>query len=72
MPHPSPARQAAPSHQGFTVAAVAARCGFSSASHFSRRFHEAYGLTPRDWRRRAHTEAHRPRQTPADATRPGR
>ncbi len=26
-----------------TVAAVAARCGFSSPSHFSRRFRAAYG-----------------------------
>ncbi|WP_031023294.1 helix-turn-helix transcriptional regulator, partial [Streptomyces rimosus] len=34
-----------------TVAAVAARCGFRSASHFSRRFQAAYGLAPGEWRR---------------------
>lgn len=34
-----------------TVAAVAARCGFSSPSHFSRRFQAAYGVTPSEWRR---------------------
>ncbi|MFG2881171.1 helix-turn-helix domain-containing protein [Streptomyces sp. NPDC048297] len=62
---------AAPSHQGFTVAAVAAQCGFSSASHFSRRFHEAYGLTPRDWRRRAHMEVPWLGQTPSDTSRSG-
>jgi AraC-like DNA-binding protein len=34
-----------------TVAAVAARCGFSSPSHFSRRFQAAYGISPSEWRR---------------------
>ncbi|GGZ02733.1 helix-turn-helix transcriptional regulator [Streptomyces poonensis] len=34
-----------------TVAAVATRCGFSSPSHFSRRFRAAYGVTPSEWRR---------------------
>jgi AraC-like DNA-binding protein len=34
-----------------TVAAVAARCGFSSPSHFSRRFRAAYGESPSAWRR---------------------
>lgn len=33
-----------------TVAAVATRCGFSSPSHFSRRFQAAYGVTPSEWR----------------------
>ncbi|GAB2855012.1 helix-turn-helix domain-containing protein [Actinocorallia aurea] len=34
-----------------TVEAVAHRSGFVSAAHFSRVFKEAYGLSPRDWRR---------------------
>ncbi|MFF3874693.1 helix-turn-helix domain-containing protein [Streptomyces sp. NPDC001978] len=44
---------ASSAHQDRTIAAVAARCGFTSASHFSRRFQAAYGLTPREWRRHA-------------------
>nr|WP_246314202.1 helix-turn-helix domain-containing protein [Kineococcus aurantiacus] len=32
------------------IAAVGRRCGFADASHFSRRFRAAYGLTPREWR----------------------
>ncbi|WP_308288479.1 AraC family transcriptional regulator [Streptomyces macrolidinus] len=27
------------------------RCGFSSPSHFSRRFQAAYGVAPSEWRR---------------------
>ncbi|MFI6284850.1 helix-turn-helix domain-containing protein [Streptomyces sp. NPDC051018] len=42
---------ASPRFAGLPVAAVAARCGFSSPSHFTRRFRAAYGVTPRDWRR---------------------
>ncbi|MDX3072834.1 AraC family transcriptional regulator [Streptomyces sp. NPDC088354] len=38
-------------HDHLTIAAVAARCGFGNASHFARRFHAAYGMTPREWRR---------------------
>ncbi|MEU1287956.1 AraC family transcriptional regulator [Kitasatospora sp. NPDC005856] len=34
-----------------TVAAVSARCGFSSPSHFSRRFQAASGVSPSEWRR---------------------
>ncbi|MEU8543838.1 helix-turn-helix domain-containing protein [Streptomyces sp. NPDC048717] len=32
-----------------TVATVAGRWGFASASHFSRAFRATYGITPRDW-----------------------
>ncbi len=32
------------------IAAVARRWGFVDATHFSRRFRAAYGLSPRDWR----------------------
>ncbi|MGW4378249.1 AraC-like ligand-binding domain-containing protein [Kitasatospora sp. NPDC004531] len=42
---------AAPRYDRLTVAAVAARCGFSSPSHFSRRFQAATGVTPSEWRR---------------------
>ncbi|MCF6744244.1 helix-turn-helix domain-containing protein [Blastococcus sp. KM273128] len=40
----------APSRRNRTVTAVARECGFSDASHFTRRFRQAYGLTPREWR----------------------
>ncbi|MEU1134076.1 AraC family transcriptional regulator [Streptomyces sp. NPDC005900] len=43
---------AAARYDRLTVAAVAARCGFSSPSHFSRRFRAEYGMTPGEWRRR--------------------
>ncbi|GLF95368.1 helix-turn-helix domain-containing protein [Streptomyces yaizuensis] len=33
-----------------TIAAVAGRWGFVSASHFSRVFRDAYGMSPREWR----------------------
>ncbi|GAB2861659.1 helix-turn-helix domain-containing protein [Actinocorallia aurea] len=35
-----------------TIAAVAHRWGFVSATHFSRAFRIAYGMTPREWRER--------------------
>lgn len=37
------------SHRRLTVAAVARRWGFRSASHFSRVFRDAYGMSPREW-----------------------
>jgi AraC-like DNA-binding protein len=33
-----------------TIEVIARGCGFSDASHFSRRFRQAYGMTPREWR----------------------
>ncbi|OYN79680.1 helix-turn-helix domain-containing protein [Mycolicibacterium sphagni] len=36
-----------------SIAMVAQRWGFSNPTHFSRRFRDAYGITPRDWRRLA-------------------
>jgi AraC-like DNA-binding protein len=34
-----------------TIAAVARDCGFVDTAHFSRRFRNAYGMSPREWRR---------------------
>jgi AraC-like DNA-binding protein len=39
-----------PGAQAQTIAAVARHCGFTDATHFSRRFREAYGTSPREWR----------------------
>ena len=33
-----------------TIAAVARRWGFADSTHFSRRFRQAYGVSPREWR----------------------
>ncbi|HEY6494461.1 MAG TPA: helix-turn-helix domain-containing protein [Trebonia sp.] len=33
-----------------TIAAVARRWGFTDSTHFSRRFRQAYGMSPREWR----------------------
>ena len=35
-----------------SITAVAQRCGFSSSSHFSSAFATAYGISPRDYRKR--------------------
>jgi AraC family transcriptional regulator, positive regulator of tynA and feaB len=39
-----------------TIARIAHDCGFTDVSHFSRRFREAYGMSPREWR--AHQAPH--------------
>ena len=36
------------------IATVARQCGFTDPTHFSRRFREAYGMSPREWRRLNH------------------
>lgn len=35
-----------------SIEATARSCGFRSASHFTRRFRQAYGVTPREWQQR--------------------
>ncbi|MEV6836954.1 helix-turn-helix domain-containing protein [Streptomyces sp. NPDC051133] len=50
-----------------TVAAVAHRWGFASASHFSRVFRAAYGVSPAEWRDSALRE---PRPAPSPPGRP--
>ncbi|MBT2521075.1 helix-turn-helix domain-containing protein [Arthrobacter sp. ISL-28] len=42
-----------PLHAGKSVGAVAAGWGFLDAAHFSRTFRDAFGVSPRDWRRGA-------------------
>jgi AraC-like DNA-binding protein len=39
-----------------TIAEIAARCGFSDQSYFDRRFRQAFGKSPREWRH-SHTQA---------------
>jgi AraC-like DNA-binding protein len=39
-----------------TIAEIAARCGFSDQSYFDRRFRQAFGKSPREWRH-SHAEA---------------
>lgn len=41
---------ALPSTAAVTISALARRWGFRDAAHFSRRFRQAYGLSPREWR----------------------
>lgn len=57
----------APRHR-LTVAAVAHRWGFTSASHFSRAFRDAYGMSPSEWQALASSDhrsaEHRARRGP--------
>ena len=39
-----------PRRRNQTIAAIAGRWGFVDATHFSRRFRQAYGMSPREWR----------------------
>jgi len=39
-----------PRRRNLTIAAIAGRWGFVDATHFSRRFRQAYGVSPREWR----------------------
>ncbi|MGW0755013.1 helix-turn-helix domain-containing protein [Streptomyces sp. NPDC002814] len=52
---------AAPEHAHRTIGAVARSWGFTNPSYFSRRFHQTYGATPREWRQLAHHRAALPR-----------
>ena len=47
---PEQARQQLATSPDLGIAAIAHRCAFPDASHFSRRFREALGATPREWR----------------------
>jgi AraC-like DNA-binding protein len=38
-----------PTGQVRTIAATAHACGFTDPAHFSRRFRQTYGITPRQW-----------------------
>ncbi len=40
-------------HRNRSIAVVARRWGFTDPSHFSRRFRQAFGSSPRDWRQAA-------------------
>ncbi|MDX3130039.1 helix-turn-helix domain-containing protein [Streptomyces europaeiscabiei] len=43
-----------PEHAHRTIEAIARSWGFTNPAHFSRRFHQTYGVTPRQWRRLHH------------------
>jgi AraC-like DNA-binding protein len=45
------ARRELTSRTSLPVAAVAGRCGFADVTHFARRFRDAYGMAPGEWRR---------------------
>ncbi len=49
------------------IGAVARRAGFGDASHFSRRFRSAFGLSPSDWRAAYHDQPGRDRHGPPSA-----
>ncbi|SHH36862.1 helix-turn-helix domain-containing protein [Streptomyces sp. 3214.6] len=40
-----------PEHAHRTIEAIARSWGFTNPAYFSRRFHQSYGVTPRQWRR---------------------
>ncbi len=39
-------------HTGLSVGEIADRCGFANAFHFSRKFRQSHGMSPRAWRDR--------------------
>ncbi|WP_399882485.1 helix-turn-helix domain-containing protein [Streptomyces sp. BBFR51] len=43
-----------------TIAAIGRRWGFVDATHFSKTFKRAYGISPRDWREQNHPRRERP------------
>ncbi|MQA35347.1 helix-turn-helix domain-containing protein [Modestobacter roseus] len=53
-----------PARNGRPIAAVARRWGFTDASYFSRRFRQAFGVTPRGWRQDGTTRSGAPLQLP--------
>lgn len=48
---------ARPELRSVPIATIARRRGFVNSAHFSRRFRELYGMTPRAWRRLAELDA---------------
>jgi AraC-like DNA-binding protein len=48
---------ASPTGRYRSIAATALACGFSDPSHFSRRFRDAFGMSPRDWQQTARSGA---------------
>jgi AraC-like DNA-binding protein len=40
-----------PQFSHLSISEVGWRCGFTDSSHFARRFHQCYGLSPRAYRR---------------------
>jgi AraC-like DNA-binding protein len=53
------ARLASPAGRRRSIAATSRATGFRDASHFSRRFRAAYGMTPREWQRLSAETEHR-------------
>lgn len=41
---------AGPGAESWTISVIARRCGFTDTAHFARKFREAFGMSPREWR----------------------
>ena len=55
-----------PDADAVSIAVVARRWGFADATHFSRRFRLAYGMSPREWRRLNEASRHGPHGASAE------
>ncbi|MFE6165120.1 helix-turn-helix domain-containing protein [Streptomyces sp. NPDC056486] len=53
-----------PEHAHRTIEAIARSWGFTNPAYFSRRFHQTYGATPRQWRRLHHPAGSPPPDEP--------
>jgi AraC-like DNA-binding protein len=59
------AELAAPAGRRRKIAAVARGWGFANPSHFTKRFHGAFGVTPREWQQHSRNEQRAGRSGPA-------
>jgi len=43
------------SHSELSITEISYQCGFTDSTYMGKQFKKAYGITPRDYRRAAHT-----------------